>query len=94
MAVPFVLNSQPTAAYEEADEVKSLEAMAQVVHRRYAEIMRDVEGLVDDHSTSGLPRVLVHTTTMSLVLSVHSTMGLAKIKHKDDFRSHFNHCPS
>lgn len=66
MAVPFVLNSQPTAAYEEGDEVKSLETMAQVAHRRYAEIMRDVEGLVNDHSTSALfyleckePRVVV-----------------------------------
>ncbi|KAF7511491.1 hypothetical protein GJ744_004079 [Endocarpon pusillum] len=50
LAVPFVLNSQPTAAYEEDyDEVKSLQAMAQAVHRRYAEIMRDVEGLVNDH---------------------------------------------
>jgi IMP and pyridine-specific 5'-nucleotidase len=47
-----VLNSQPTAAYEDGDEVESVEAMAQVVHRRYAEIMRDVEGLVNDHSAS------------------------------------------
>ncbi|ERF69620.1 hypothetical protein EPUS_03612 [Endocarpon pusillum Z07020] len=52
LAVPFVLNSQPTAAYEEYDEVKSLQTMAQAVHRRYAEIMRDVEGLVNDHSRS------------------------------------------
>lgn len=50
LAVPFVLNSQPTAVYEEYDEVKSLQTMAQELHRRYAEIMRDVEGLVNDHS--------------------------------------------
>jgi IMP and pyridine-specific 5'-nucleotidase len=49
MAVPFVLNSEPTAAYEEYDEVKALQVMAQEVHRRYAEIMRDVEGLLNDH---------------------------------------------
>lgn len=45
-----MLNSQPTAAYDDGDEVKALEAMAQALHRRYAEIMRDVEGLVNDHS--------------------------------------------
>jgi IMP and pyridine-specific 5'-nucleotidase len=50
LAVPFVLNSQPTTAYEEYDEVNSLEVMVQNVRRRYAEIMRDVEGLVNDHS--------------------------------------------
>ena len=54
LAVPFVLNSQPTAAYDGRDEVESLEMMAQAVHRRYAEIMRDVEGLVNDHSRLGL----------------------------------------
>lgn len=49
LAVPFVLNSQPTAAYDGYDEVASLEMMARTVHGRYAEIMRDVEGLVNDH---------------------------------------------
>jgi IMP-specific 5'-nucleotidase len=66
LAVPFVLNSQPTAEDEEGDEAEALEAMTKSVHRRYAEIMRDVEGLVNDHSTScalSLIHVSVRGTT-------------------------------
>ncbi|KAF2084941.1 IMP-specific 5'-nucleotidase 1 [Saccharata proteae CBS 121410] len=47
MAVPFVLCSEPTAVFEPHRE--STEQMAAVAHRRYAEIMRDVEELVNDH---------------------------------------------
>ncbi|KAL8904211.1 MAG: hypothetical protein Q9207_003423 [Kuettlingeria erythrocarpa] len=47
LAVPFVLHSQPTAAYEERSDI--LTKMASTAHRRYAEIMRDVEELIDDH---------------------------------------------
>ena len=77
LAVPFVLNSQPTAAYEEYDEVKSLQTMAQAVHRRYAEIMRDVEGLVNDHSRShvSLPDILLvgdAVSDMGLYASTHT----------------------
>ncbi|RDA91427.1 hypothetical protein CP533_6262 [Ophiocordyceps camponoti-saundersi (nom. inval.)] len=43
LAVPFVLCSG--ALSDEADVAK----MADEAHRRYAEIMRDVEGLIDDH---------------------------------------------
>lgn len=43
LAVPFVLNSQSTAAYAEGDEVKFLASMAETLHCRYAEIMRDIE---------------------------------------------------
>lgn len=50
LVVPFVLNSQSTAAYDEGDEAKSLDSMVQTLHRRYAEIMRDIEVLVNDHS--------------------------------------------
>lgn len=50
LAVPFVLNSQSTAAYAEGDEVKFLASMAETLHCRYAEIMRDIEVLVNDHS--------------------------------------------
>ena len=40
LAVPFVLHSQPTAAYEDRQDV--LVKMASTAHRRYAEILRDV----------------------------------------------------
>ncbi|KAI4244806.1 MAG: hypothetical protein L6R42_010348, partial [Xanthoria sp. 1 TBL-2021] len=49
LAVPFVLHSQPSAAY---DERRSgvLAKMETGAHRRYAEIMHDVEELINDHS--------------------------------------------
>ncbi|PSN66919.1 IMP-specific 5'-nucleotidase-like protein 1 [Corynespora cassiicola Philippines] len=47
LAVPFVLHSQPTAVFEPNGE--SVEKMANVAQRRYAEIMRDVEDIVNDH---------------------------------------------
>jgi hypothetical protein len=45
LAVPFVLHSQPTAA-----SAASFGDMVTKSHRRYREIMRDIEGLVNDHS--------------------------------------------
>ena len=48
LAVPFVLHSQPTAAYDERENVVA--KMAHTAHRRYAEILRDVEELINDHS--------------------------------------------
>ncbi|KAG7002084.1 IMP-specific 5'-nucleotidase 1 [Physcia stellaris] len=50
LAVPFVLHSQPTAAWDE-DVVPScaVAKMAKTAHQRYVEIMRDVEGLINDH---------------------------------------------
>jgi IMP and pyridine-specific 5'-nucleotidase len=45
--VPFVLHSQPTAAYEDRDDV--LTTMASTAHKRYAEILHDVECLINDH---------------------------------------------
>ncbi|KKK23139.1 hypothetical protein P175DRAFT_0502534 [Aspergillus ochraceoroseus IBT 24754] len=47
LAVPFVLHSQPTAVYQEHSE--KLAAVALDTHQRYAEILRDVEGLLNDH---------------------------------------------
>ncbi|KAL8865854.1 MAG: hypothetical protein Q9174_006658, partial [Haloplaca sp. 1 TL-2023] len=47
LAVPFVLHSQPTAVYDERGDV--LTKMATTAHRRYAEIMHDVEELINDH---------------------------------------------
>jgi IMP and pyridine-specific 5'-nucleotidase len=52
MAVPFVLHSQPTAIFEPQKE--STEQMTAVAQRRYVEIMRDVEELINDHSKSCL----------------------------------------
>lgn len=47
--MPFVLHSQPTAVFE--PHRQSTEQMAAIAHRRYAEIMRDVEELINDHSS-------------------------------------------
>ncbi|KAF2281582.1 IMP-specific 5'-nucleotidase 1 [Westerdykella ornata] len=47
LAVPFILHSQPTAVFEPRNE--SVEQMATAAQRRYAEIMRDVEEMVNDH---------------------------------------------
>ncbi|KAL2826307.1 IMP-specific 5-nucleotidase [Aspergillus cavernicola] len=47
LAVPFVLHSQPTAVYQEDSE--KLAGVASDTHQRYAEIFRDVEGLLNDH---------------------------------------------
>ncbi|KAL3456848.1 IMP-specific 5-nucleotidase [Aspergillus heterothallicus] len=47
LAVPFVLHSQPTTIQQEHGE--RLSEVAQDTHQRYAEIFRDVEGLMNDH---------------------------------------------
>jgi IMP and pyridine-specific 5'-nucleotidase len=52
MAVPFVLHSQPTAIFEPQKEAPEIEAT--VAQRRYVEIMRDVEELINDHSMACL----------------------------------------
>ncbi|CAI4218304.1 unnamed protein product [Parascedosporium putredinis] len=46
LAVPFVIHSQPTGVFEEGGDVGG---MATEAHRRYAEILKDVEGMIDDH---------------------------------------------
>ena len=48
LAVPFVLLSQPTAIYEN-DNKPSVDLMARNAHNRYAQIMQDVEELINDH---------------------------------------------
>jgi hypothetical protein len=48
LAVPFVLHSQPTGVFETRSH--TVEQMAEQAHRRYAEIMQDVENMIDDHS--------------------------------------------
>lgn len=47
--MPFVLYSQPTGVVGDGAIIAK---MAEEAHRRYAEIMRDVENMIDDHSTS------------------------------------------
>ncbi|KAL3418905.1 imp-specific 5 -nucleotidase 1 [Phlyctema vagabunda] len=47
LAVPFVLNSQPTGVFESRSG--TVRQMAEEAHRRYAEIMQDVEDMIDDH---------------------------------------------
>ncbi|KAJ5087146.1 IMP-specific 5-nucleotidase [Penicillium angulare] len=47
LAVPFVLHSQPTVTYQENSE--GLKTVAADTYQRYAEIMRDVENLINDH---------------------------------------------
>lgn len=54
LAVPFVLHSQPTAVFEE--NAQTVHQQASVAQRRYAEIMRDVEDIINDHSKSDLLR--------------------------------------
>ncbi|CAM1501690.1 Fc.00g036740.m01.CDS01 [Cosmosporella sp. VM-42] len=46
LAVPFVLYSQPTGVFGDGPNITQ---MAEESHRRYAEIMRDVEVMIDDH---------------------------------------------
>ncbi|RYC61803.1 hypothetical protein CHU98_g4410 [Xylaria longipes] len=48
LAVPFVLYSQPTGVFEANGG--NVTQMSEEAHRRYAEIMRDVEVMIDDHS--------------------------------------------
>ncbi|RFU25963.1 hypothetical protein B7463_g10369, partial [Scytalidium lignicola] len=47
LAVPFVLCSQPTGVFE--TQCNTVSQMAESAHRRYAEIMQDIENMIDDH---------------------------------------------
>lgn len=49
--MPFVLHSQPTGVFE--SRAGSVAQMADTGNRRYAEIMKDIEDMIDDHSKSG-----------------------------------------
>ncbi len=59
MAVPFVLYSEPTGVFGEGANVAE---MAEEAHRRYAEIMRDVEFMIEDHSTSSTQHLVPETS--------------------------------
>ncbi|KAH0438085.1 hypothetical protein CcaCcLH18_03577 [Colletotrichum camelliae] len=47
LAVPFVLYSQPTGVFD--TNTTNVDRMREEAHRRYAEIFRDVEHMIDDH---------------------------------------------
>jgi hypothetical protein len=53
LAVPFVLHSQPTAVFEPNGQ--SVDQQSSVAQRRYAEIFRDVEEIINDHSELSIP---------------------------------------
>jgi hypothetical protein len=65
MAVPFVLHSQPTAIFEPQKE--STEKMTAVAQRRYVEIRRDVEELINDHSKN-ITSIPLYTTLIEIQL--------------------------
>ncbi len=48
LAVPFVLYSQPTGVFQGGEA--SLAKTRAEAHRRYSEILRDVEAMIDEHS--------------------------------------------
>ncbi|KAI4180861.1 MAG: hypothetical protein L6R41_006969, partial [Letrouitia leprolyta] len=77
LAVPFVLHSQPTAAYEERGDI--LTKMASTAHRRYAEIMRDVEELINDHSTCFLSKAW-RSAYQKVMHQKRGTHGRSKLK--------------
>lgn len=74
--MPFVLHSQPTAVFEPQKESAAQSAAA--AQRRYLEIMRDVEELVNDHSIS-LPLRMSVSTQLMLSSSPPSGSGYAKL---------------
>ncbi|EGS22701.1 imp-specific 5'-nucleotidase-like protein [Thermochaetoides thermophila DSM 1495] len=48
LAVPFVLYSQPQGVFD-GQSLSSLSQAREEAHRRYSEILRDVEGMIDEH---------------------------------------------
>ena len=75
-----MLYSQPTAAYGDCDD--KLAEMALRAHRRYGEIMQDVEELINDHSASS-QYILSHKASLTFDLVVHQkrgTQGRSKLK--------------
>lgn len=51
LAVPFVLYSQPHGPINKQN-MTDLAQTREEAHRRYSEILRDVEVMIDDHSKS------------------------------------------
>ena len=88
LAVPFVLHSQPTASYDgQGRQGDVLKRMAKTAHSRYAEIFRDVEELINDHS-GYLPCQIDHSKQADTIQVAHQvrekkqeTIGPSKLKH-------------
>lgn len=59
LAVPFVLNSEPATILDDA-EAKDLSNMAISAHQRYAEIFRDVERMISDHSKADYSQAVTY----------------------------------
>ena len=78
LAVPFVLHSQPTVIYQEDSE--NLVAVAADTHQRYAEIFRDVESLIRDHSTFSLFRSDQRILTCAVAHEAKDLPGKSKLK--------------
>ncbi|KAI5298306.1 hypothetical protein KEM56_004159 [Ascosphaera pollenicola] len=55
LAVPFVLDAQPTELFSENSE--ALKTTAERAATRYAEILKDVEHLIQDHGRKALVTV-------------------------------------
>ncbi|KAI0384524.1 IMP-specific 5-nucleotidase [Hypomontagnella monticulosa] len=71
LAVPFVLYSQPTGIFEtNGFNGSSTTQMSEEAHRRYAEIMRDIEVMVDDHITHQLDASRVPSKLKLLVPTI------------------------
>ncbi|KAJ5715526.1 IMP-specific 5-nucleotidase [Penicillium malachiteum] len=67
LAVPFVLHSQPTVTYQ----ATGLQTAAADTYQRYAEIMRDVENLIIDHSKNILGNMICHFGDSRLGLTIY-----------------------
>ncbi|KAI1403167.1 IMP-specific 5-nucleotidase [Hypoxylon fuscum] len=70
LAVPFVLYSQPTGVFETNGFSVTLTQMSEEAHRRYAEIMRDIEVMIDDHITHQLDSTRVPSKLKLLVPTI------------------------
>lgn len=69
LAVPFVLLSQPTALFEQNGN-SGVDEMAHNAHQRYAQIMSDVEELINDHISRQTDGSHTHSKLKLLVPSV------------------------
>ena len=96
LAVPFVLNSQPAAAYNERVDSHNatITSMARSAHQRYADIFRDVEELINDHiahQANTPPGQLPRSKLSMLVPSISTFFTPLALedafKHEDAIRS-------
>ncbi|ETN38522.1 uncharacterized protein HMPREF1541_06557 [Cyphellophora europaea CBS 101466] len=96
LAVPFVLNSRPAAAYEEhlTEHTATIASMARSAHQRYADIFRDVEDLINDHIAHQAitPEGTAVRSKLSMLVPSISTFFTplaleSAFKHEDSLRS-------